>query len=152
MAALTPDQPGYVADVFTRAADRVQAALDGCTPGPWVLDTDADNPTLRAVYSMWPSVAPGTVAVPEDCYPRGDYRPGGDMAWIALLGPQVGPLLVGLLRAHAEEHQHTDLRWAATFGLLSVRYGWLLLLAWRLLGEAPPEGLRLPVALRAAGE
>lgn len=77
-------------DELRAAADEVERLAADTTPGPW---------TVHHMERMHPNVAAEIRAAGGVIL---SHHRAGDGAWVEAFGPQIGPLVAGLLRAVAE--------------------------------------------------
>lgn len=93
------------AEELKAAAVLLRQRAQDATPGPWEHTGSGpgkEHMGCGMVYTVGEDVFGGSIAAPAgDCYPRGDYSPDGDMAWIATVDPLVGLALADLLDQHA---------------------------------------------------
>jgi len=89
------------------AAVLLRQRAEDATPGPWKHTGHGpgyEHMGCGEVYTLGDGVEGGGIAAPAgDCYPRGDYSPDGDMAWIATVHPGVGLALADAMDQAASD-------------------------------------------------
>jgi hypothetical protein len=104
------------AELLHRAATVLREHAEGATPGPWEhvdyagsIHPDATFMGCGSVVTMGEDVLGGDIAAPSgDLYPRGGYSPKEDMAFIALMNPEVGVAVAALLEDAADDLAQND--------------------------------------------